>query len=135
MSKPRAIAEPDFLRQPARRSATIVNLPVTALSEDSDPTADLRNLIEQLHRTAQDARAQVQATEQEKELAANQLEMALAELHTARDREVELRSRFVEITSLIKERDVAVNAAQQHARTISDLQRKLDAAKRERESA
>lgn len=96
-----------------------------------EATRNLRILIDQLQQNARDARTHAQSAEQEKERFSQQLEDAFAELHTARDRETELRSRFAETTALLKERDTAVALSDRYVRTISELQRQLDAAKRE----
>ena len=48
-------------REQRRVPLPITNLPVTAISEDMDPTAEIRTLIEQLQQTARDARGQIRA--------------------------------------------------------------------------
>lgn len=132
---------PEPVSSPARRAKlrvseppNVVNIPVNSLIDDTDPTRDIRALIDQLQRTANEARTQVHAAEVEKENIAEQLETALAELHTARSREAELRSRFVEVTAVIKERDAAVAAGERYVKTIAELQKRVDAHKREQEA-
>ena len=104
-------------------------------ADDTDPTRELRPLIEQLHRTAIEAGNQRAKVERDRENIAGQLEDALAELHTARERETLLRSRFIEITSVIKERDGAVAAGERYIKTIAEMQRRLDTVTRETEQA
>ena len=131
MSLPQTASNSEFLKQPSPSEPPITCLPVNALINDTDPTRDIRALIEQLNATARDACAQVQAAEREKESLAGQLEKALAELHTARNREADFQSRFVEITSLISERDAALAAGERYVQTIGEMQKRLDVAARE----
>jgi hypothetical protein len=98
MSVPKPAPESDFPAREEERVAPIVNLPVNALTDGGDPTKEIRTLIEQLHRSARDTRAQLETVQREKEKVSRQLDTAMEELGTARNREAELRSRFVEIT-------------------------------------
>jgi CheY-like chemotaxis protein len=142
-SKPK-FTEIDFgSATPDRRTALpITNLPVNALSDDTDPTREIRSLIEQLQQTARDARAQLKAAEDERNDFAAQLDLA-------RRQNDELRAHFVEITTLIRERDAAVQDAERQARTAieaqarfasveracQDLRRQSDEAARQRDEA
>src|SRR5438034_1139880 len=96
----------EFLPKKERRiSLPITNIPVNAISEETDPTLEIRNLIEQLQQTARDARGQLNAAERERDEIARELARAQQQIEALRTNERELRSHFVEITSLIQERD------------------------------
>lgn len=128
-SKPK-ISEIDFSAAGWERRAPlpITNLPVNALTGDADPTRELRNLIDQLQTAAREARAEARQAELTRE------EMAIALERTQRQNE-ELRSHFVEITSLIRERDLAAQEAERQTRAVADAQTRLAAADRERSEA
>jgi len=100
MSQPQK--QPDFsdlLPKRERRSPLpITNLPVNAIAEGSDPTLEIRNLIEQLQKTARDARTQVHSVEQDKDELEQKLALAKQQIETLRASERELRSHFVEVT-------------------------------------
>lgn len=135
MSAPQPVPDADLPARQEDRGTPIVNLPVSSLTDGADPTTEIRNLIEQLHRTARDTRAQLEKVQREKEMAVLQFESANADLQIARNREAELRSRFVEITSVIKQRDDAVAASERYMRSISELQRQLDTMKRDKDES
>jgi septal ring factor EnvC (AmiA/AmiB activator) len=95
----------EFLPKKDRRTPLpITNLPVNAISEENDPTLEIRTLIEQLQQTARDARAKVRAAEQERDDMARQLARTEQQVEALRETERELRSHFVEVTSIIQER-------------------------------
>ncbi len=93
----------------------ITNLPVNALSDDTDPTREIRTLIEQLQQSARDARTQCRTVEEQRDESARQLEIA-------RRQNEELRAHFVEITSILRERDAALQEVDRHARLASEAQ-------------
>lgn len=134
MSQPRAIADfrPGAADSEAAQ-ATVVDIPEP--KGELDAGRELLTLIEQLRRNARDSRAQLHDVQRENDNLSHQLENALAELHISRSRESELRSRFVEITSIIKERDAAIAAGERYVSSITELQKRLDAATREHEAA
>jgi chromosome segregation protein len=116
-----------------RGPAPITNLPVNALSGDIDPTRELRALIEQLQQAARDSKAQVHVLDNERNELATQLD------HFRRQNE-ELRAHFVEITSIIRERDSALQDAERLGRQMNEahgrvasLQRELSDAQRQRD--
>ena len=113
----------------------ITNIPVNAISEEADPTLEIRTLIEQLQQTARDARTGVRAAEQEKDALAHQLARAEQQMAALRDSERELRCHFVEITSLIKERDIALDESERRGQALTEAARKLDGTVRERNDA
>src|SRR4051812_40361897 len=117
----------DFDYMPAierRGPAPITPFPVNALSGDMDPTRDLRALIEQLQQSAREARTQAQAAEAERDQVAAQLEQL-------RRQNQDLRANFVEITSIIRERDTALAEAERLERAVSEAQTRFVAAQRE----
>ncbi len=117
----------DFDYTPAierRGPAPITHLPVNALSGDMDPTRDLRVLIEQLQASAREARSQVLQAETERDRLTAQLEQS-------RRQNEELRAHFVEITSIIRERDNALAEAERLGRVANEAQARLLTAQRE----
>jgi CheY-like chemotaxis protein len=78
-----------------------------SLAPGADPTEDLRNLIEELQAAARSARAELRVVEVERDDLALQLEESLVRVDRLRANERELRSKFVEVTTLIRERDAA----------------------------
>lgn len=126
----------EFLPKKERRGPLpITNLPVNALTEENDPTLEIRTLIEQLQETARDARGQVRAVEQERDAIAIQLTRAEHKIEALQETERELRSHFVEITTLIEERDVAIEEAERRGLALAEAMRKNEAAVRERNDA
>lgn len=140
MSKPHKLSDyTEFLPKgdrPERRTPLpITNLPVNAISQDNDPTLEIRTLIEQLQQTARDARSQVRTIEQERDSIAVELARSEQQIEALRASELELRSHFVEVTSLIEERDAAQDEAERRGVALADIQRKNDATVRERNDA
>ena len=70
MSQPHKLSEyTEFLPKKERRTPLpITHLPVNAISEENDPTLEIRTLIEQLQETARTARGQVRTIEDEREI-------------------------------------------------------------------
>ncbi|MDB6174602.1 MAG: Response regulator receiver protein [Chthoniobacteraceae bacterium] len=135
MSQPEPFS--DFENRPKKRVndlSPIINLPVNAMIDEVDPTRDIRSLIDELQRAARESREQTQLSERENERLTVKLETALAELRAAGTREAELRSRFLEVTSLIKERDAARAAEERSMQTIAELQKRLEAVTRENDA-
>jgi CheY-like chemotaxis protein len=137
MSQPQKLPDfSDFLLKRERRTPLpITNLPVNAITEDSDPTLEIRTLIEQLQQTARDARVQAHIVEEEKEELQGKLGLAKQQIDTLRATERELRSHFVEVTSLIRERDMAQDESERRGIALADSQKKLEAVNRERNEA
>ena len=134
--QPKLSAYTEFHPTPeARTPLPITNLPVNALSGDADPTLEIRTLIEQLQQTARDARTQSRAKEQEKDTLGKELARAEQEIERLKENERDLRSHFVEVTSLIKERDAAVEEGERRARALAEAAQKLESAARERGEA
>jgi chromosome segregation ATPase len=115
--------------------APITTLPFNAITDNVDPTREIRALIEQLQQTARDARTQTSTLQREKEDLGNQLESALLQIDQLRANERQFRAQFIEISSLLRERDAAVQEMERMRRAGADLQRQLDAANRERSDA
>lgn len=137
MSQPHKLSDySDFLPKKERRSPLpITNLPVNAISQESDPTLEIRNLIEQLQQAARDSRSQLNAAEQERDGLARELTRAHQQIEALRENERELRSHFVEITSLIQERDAALEEADRRAKALAEAAKKNEALVRERNDA
>ncbi len=134
--QPKLSAYTEFQPQHEPRTPLpITTLPVNALSEEVDPTLEIRTLIEQLQQTARDARTRTRTMEQEKEALAHQLSRAEQEIELLKENERELRSHFVEVTSLIKERDAAVEESERRARSLAEAAQKLESTARERTEA
>ena len=122
-------------REQRRVPLPITNLPVTAISEDMDPTAEIRTLIEQLQQTARDARGQIRAVEKEKENLAVQLEDSLAQIDRLRANESDMRSQFVEVTTHIRERELARADADRHQVAAIEAKKQVDSVVKERNDA
>ena len=123
----------DYLPKAGRSGpAPITHLPVNALTETADPTQEIRTLIEQLQLSARDARTEARTLQDDKDDLSAQLETALRQLDQLRSNEREIRSQFVEITSVIRERDTAVQEVDRLRRAGADLQRQCESAIRER---
>lgn len=120
-------------RSERRSPAPITNLPVNAITSEPDPTLEIRTLIEQLQHAARDARTKAQEAEQERDDLGSQLERALIQIDELRLNERELRSHFTEITTILRERDEAINAADRHSRTAARAQEELAAILRQRD--
>ncbi len=126
----------EFLPKPERHTPLpITNLPVNAISEEVDPTLEIRTLIEQLQQSAREARKQTRTVEQERDGLTHELARAEQQLEALRENERELRSHFVEVTSLIKERDAALDESDRRAQALAETTRKLDATVHERNDA
>ncbi|MGB8166565.1 MAG: response regulator [Chthoniobacteraceae bacterium] len=106
---------------------------MNAITSESDPTLEIRTLIEQLQHAAREARTKTREAEQERDDLCSQLERALIQIDELRSNERELRSHFTEITTILRERDEAMNAAERHARTASRAQEELAAILRQRD--
>ena len=106
--------------------------PVTPLSiamlPGSAAEGDARSLMAQLQQT-------IRAAEHERDAAVQQLAQATLQIVTLRDSETHLRSQFVEVTSLIQERDAAMQESDRRSRELTEAARKLDNATRERQEA
>lgn len=137
MSKPNQLSDyTEFLPKTERRSPLpITNLPVNAISEEIDPTLEIRTLIEQLQQTARDSRAQVRTLEQERDGMVTALARAEQQIEALQATERELRSHFVEVTSLIKERDAALDESERRGHALSEAMRKNETSMRERNDA
>jgi CheY-like chemotaxis protein len=120
-------------RSERRPPAPITNLPVNAISNDPDPTLEIRTLIEQLQHAARDARTKAREAEMERDDLGTQLERALIQIDELRLNERELRSHFTEVATTLRERDEAVSAAERHARTAARAQEELASILRQRD--
>ena len=131
---PQPLTNPSDFSPKSVRSipAPITHLPVNALTDAIDPSHEIRTLIEQLQNTARDARLSALTLEDEKDELGVQLENALRQIDQLRSNEREIRSQFVEITSVIRERDSAVQETDKLRRTVVETQRQCEVAVRER---
>lgn len=138
MPQPRKLSDySEFQPKKERRSP----LPITAvptnstMTEEADPTHEIRTLIEQLQQTARDARGQLRVVEEERDEITLKLARAQQQIETLHETESELRSHFVEVTSIIQERDHALAEAEQRTQALAEAQRKGDATARVRDEA
>jgi CheY-like chemotaxis protein len=123
----------DAPRSERRAPAPITNLPVNAITHDSDPTLEIRTLIEQLQQAARDARTKQRDVEMEREDLTSQLAEALMQIDHLRSTERDLRSHFTEISATLRERDHAVEAAERSARAATRAQEELSAIVKQRD--
>lgn len=112
--------------------APITHLPIAAVADTVDPTREIRLLVEQLQNAVQDARGNARSLQDEKEELGAQLENALRQIDQLRSNERENRSQFVEITSVIRQRDSAVAEVDRVRRAAGETQRQCESAVRER---
>ncbi len=118
-----------------RTPLAIASLPETAMTAEADPTMEIRSLIEQLQKTARDARGQAQTALQERDALALQFARAEQQIQVLRETELDLRSHFVEVTSIILERDTALTTSERCRRDLAEAERRLEGATRERDEA
>jgi hypothetical protein len=125
--QPKLSAYTEFHPQPEPRAPLpLTSLPLNALTEEADPTLEIRTLIEQLQQTTRDARAQARAAEQEKDALGQRLARADEEIEALRENERDLRSHFVEVTSLIRERDAAVAESESRGMELEKAAQKIE---------
>jgi len=125
---------PDDAPHALRRApVAVAGLPVSAPSAEPDPTLEIRQLIGQLQQSAREARAQLQRAEAERDALGRQLEQAVHEAEELRARESDQRNQFTEITTIIRERDLATAEADRSARAALRAQEQTTAASRERD--
>jgi CheY-like chemotaxis protein/chromosome segregation ATPase len=137
MPQPHNISEfSDFLPKKDRRTPLpLTSLPHGGMSEDADPTLEIRTLIEQLQQSARDARSQARTAEQEKDEIANELARAQHQIDALRANELELRSHFVEVNSLIRERDAALRENERRSGALAEATQRYEETVRERHEA
>ncbi len=123
----------DASRAARRLPAAVPASPVNAVAPESDPTLEIRHLIEQLQQSARDARSQLQRVATERDDLGRQLEQAVREGDQLRAREREHRTQFTEITAIIRERDLATAEADRNALLAQRAQEQVAATVRERE--
>src|SRR6266511_2607377 len=114
---------PDFdfaSKRDARGSAPGSSHPVN----DVNHTQEVRTLINDLQNAAREARARAAAAEQERDDLAARLAEAKTQLG-------EVRQQFVEISSVLRERDEAIHCAEAAQRQLMELQRQLEPLTRE----
>ena len=122
-------------REQRRSPAPITNLPVSAINEEVDPTTEIQNLIEQLQQTARDARGQLRAVEKEKDELAAELEESLRQIDRLQANEQYTRSQFVEVTTHIRERDLAREELEHHQQMAGEAKKQVDEMAKERNDA
>ena len=123
----------DFAPKSVRPApAPITHLPINTLNDALDPTREIRSLVEQLQNAAENARTDARNLQDEKDELGAQLENALRQIDQLRSNERENRSQFVEITSVIRERDSAVAEVERLRRAAVEMQRQCESAVRER---
>ncbi len=109
-----------------RTPAPFINLPVSALTDEIDPTREIRTLINELQTAARDARARLISAERERDDLASQLHHSFQKIE-------QFRTQFVEISTVLRERDNAMETADRLAVQLRDLEKKHAAVCRERQ--
>ncbi len=137
MSQPHKLSDySEFLpKKDTRSPLPITNLPVNAISQEADPTLEIRTLIEQLQQTAREARNRARAVEEERDGLLGELARSSQQIEALRATEYELRSHFVEVTTIIAERDAALVEAERRGHSLSEALKKHEATVRERNDA
>lgn len=96
-----------------------------AANADRDPTQEVRNFIEQLQDSLNEARAKQRAAEEERNQAIDELTRALDDANAAHELEKQIKV-------LEQECDALSEQQQQYEATISELKKKLETAERQR---
>ena len=99
----------------------IASLPADLLTQDQDPTQEIRNLIEELQNTARDARRRQRQAEEERE----QLRSKVLDLQEQMDSGAH---NSAQAKALIRERDMLLAQQSQYGPVISDLKLRLKSA-------
>ena len=99
----------------------IASLPPNLLTQDQDPTREIRNLIEELQNTAREARRRQRQAEEERE----QLRGEVLDLQEQLDSGTH---HSAQAKALIRERDVLLAQQSQYGPVISDLKQRLKSA-------
>lgn len=107
------------------RSTAVVVTSGNLLSEDRDPTRELRNLIEQLQDAARDARARQRMAEEERDHAMDELTRSQTDISAARDIEKKIKT-------LQRERDTLAEQHEKYSSIVAELKQKLEGADRQR---
>jgi CheY-like chemotaxis protein/uncharacterized coiled-coil DUF342 family protein len=118
---------PDFdfaSKRDARGSASGSSHPVN----DVNHNQEVRTLINDLQNAAREARARAASAEQERDDLAARLAEAKTQLG-------EVRQQFVEISSVLRERDEAIHCAEAAQRQLLEYQRQMEPLTRERNEA
>ena len=116
-----------------RGTLPITHLPGTASSEETDPTLEIRTLVEQLQQAAREARGQMHAVESERDDLARHLARAQQQIETLSASEREARSHFVEVASIIREKDAAMQENERGRGALAEAQKKIETLARERQ--
>ena len=102
----------------------IAALPLDLLTQDSDPTREIRSLIEELQSTAREARRLQRQAEEERE----QLRGKLLDLEEQHNSDA---NNNTQIKALTRERDMLLAQQSQYGPVISDLKQRCKTAESE----
>lgn len=102
----------------------IASLPESLLTQDQDPTQEIRTLIEELQNTARDARRRQRQAEEERE----QLRAKVLDLQERLDSGTH---ESAQAKALIRERDMLLAQQSQYGPVISDLKHRIKTAEAE----
>ena len=106
----------------------IASLPADLLTQDQDPTREIRNLIEELQNTAREARRRQRQAEEERE----QLRGEVLDLQEQLDSGTH---HSAQAKALIRERDMLLAQQSQYGPVISDLKQRLKSAENDAREA
>ena len=106
----------------------IASLPPNLLTQDQDPTQEIRNLIEELQNTARDARRRQRQAEEERE----QLRSKVLDLQEQMDSGAH---HSAQAKALLRERDMLLAQQSQYGPVISDLKQRLKSAENDAREA
>ena len=99
----------------------IASLPPNLLTQDKDPTREIRNLIEELQATAQESRRRQRQAEEEREQLRGQMLDLREETDSGANKDEQTKA-------LTRERDMLLSQQSQYGPTIADLKQRLKSA-------
>ena len=106
----------------------VASLPMDFLTQDRDPTREIRNLIDELQNTARESRRRQRQAEEESVL----MRGKLLDLQEQLDSDIH---HSAQIKALARERDMLIEQQSQYGPAISDLKQRLKAAETEARDA
>lgn len=113
-----------------------INAPTSHNSDPDEPdaTREIRNLVQDLQSSAKEAREKLKVAETEKHALARELEIARAKIEQLAERDRSLREQYVDVKSLMRERDSAKEVAENLAMNATNSQQQLENLIRERDA-
>ncbi len=132
MPQPKPTPDSDYAtKRETRRLSPVTEISTGGLGGTIDPAQEVGNLIAQLQASAREAQERAVQMERERDEFHAKLEAVSVKFHEISTREKEGKARFVEVTSVIRERDELLETVEFHQKSIAELQRRIDAMQRQ----